>query len=201
MDQNDIGEQIINEDDAVLLKRNAKDSVFGDLFGEIHYLIQLYRALHPEDTSTTEQDITDVTINNAFINGQYNDLGFRIRNRLLVLVEAQSTWSVNIIIRALMYLMQTYNRYFTETDTDLYSSVKIELPKPELYVVFTGNRKSIPEYMTLQEEFFNGEDIAINAKVKVISESNSDDIINQYIIFTKVLDEQVKVHGRTRKAI
>ena len=48
-----------------LLKHKAKDSVFTDLFGDVHYLIQLYRALHPEDTTSTEQDIANVTIKNV----------------------------------------------------------------------------------------------------------------------------------------
>ena len=146
-------------------------------------------------------DIADVTIRNAMTNDQYNDLGFRIGNRLLVLVEAQSTWTVNIVIRIMMYLMTTYNRYFTENQIDLYSSVKAEVPKPELYVVYTGKRKNLPEYLTFQDEFFDGEDITVNAKVKVISFSGSDDIVNQYIVFTQVLDEQVKIYGREKVAV
>jgi len=46
-------------------------------------------------------------------------------------------------------------------------------------------------------------DTTINMKqddgiVKVISVSDSGDIINQYIIFSQVLDEQVKMLGRTK---
>lgn len=189
------------QNNAPFLKHKVKDSVFTDLFGNVHYLIQLYKALHPEDTAATEKDIVNVTIKNVMTNNQYNDLGFMIGNRLMVLVEAQSTWSVNIVMRILMYLMSTYNQYFTENGIDLYSEVKAEIPKPELYVVFTGDRKSVPEYITLQDEFFGGEDICINAKVKVIAGGDSDDIISQYIVFTRVLTEQVKQYGRTREAI
>ncbi len=53
-----------------------------------------------------------------------------------MVMEAQSVWSVNIIIRALMYLMQTYNEYFRERKANLYSSTKVEMPRPELYVIF-----------------------------------------------------------------
>lgn len=200
----DVSEETGQEVEVVpkpVVKRNTKDSVFEDLFSNPHYLFQMYKALHPEDTTARESDIEDVTIKNAMTNDQYNDLGFRIGNRLLVLVEAQSTWSVNIVIRILMYLMTTYNQYFTENKIDLYSSVKAEIPKPELYVVYTGKRKNLPDYLTLQEEFFDGEDVSVNAKVKVISAGKSDDIIHQYIVFTQVLDEQVKIHGKTRGAI
>ena len=38
-------------------------------------------------------------------------------------------------------------------------------------------------------------------KAKVIYESDKDDIINQYIVFCKVFNEQTKQHGMTRKAV
>ena len=45
------------------------------------------------------------------------------------------------------------------------------------------------------------EDISLDVKVKMIYGDNEDDIIGQYVIFTKVYDEQRKLYGRTRKAI
>ncbi|MCM1223421.1 MAG: hypothetical protein NC548_54130, partial [Lachnospiraceae bacterium] len=41
----------------------------------------------------------------------------------------------------------------------------------------------------------------IDVKVKVICENDTDSIINQYIIFSKVYDEQRTKYGRTKKAI
>ena len=56
--------------------------------------------------------------------------------------------------------------------------------------------------MILSEEFFpDMEDISLDVKVKMIYGDNEDDIIGQYVIFTKVYDEQRKLYGRTRKAI
>lgn len=183
------------------IKHKAKDSVFTDLFGNMKYLFQLYRALHPEDKKATEADIVNVTLKNVLTNNIFNDLGFRIGNRIMILVEAQSTWTVNIIIRMLMYLMQTYNQYYKDINADLYDETKVDMPEPELYVIYTGKKKNVPEYITLQNEFFGGKDIAINAKVKVITASKKKNIINQYISFTKILDEQVTKFGRTREAI
>ena len=68
MEQNQKVEQATGDAGASYVKHTAKDSVFTDLFGNTRYLIQLYRALHPEDTVTTEQDIFDVTINNVLTN-------------------------------------------------------------------------------------------------------------------------------------
>lgn len=59
-------------------KYTAKDSVFSTLFRDKKYLMQLYRALHPEDAETTEDALTDITIRNVLTNGIYNDLCFRV---------------------------------------------------------------------------------------------------------------------------
>ena len=53
----------------------------------------------------------------------------------------------------------------------------------------------------MSKEFFESADIDIEVKAKVIYESNTDDIINQYIIFCKVFNEQTKQHGMTQKAV
>lgn len=80
-----------------VVKWTVQDSVFTNLFADKKYLIQLYRALHPEDTESTEDDILIVTIHNVLTNGQYNDLGFLVGSSLLLLVEAQFQRSRNIL--------------------------------------------------------------------------------------------------------
>ena len=75
------------------------------------------------------------------------------------------------------------------------------MPIPELYVIYTSDRKNIPDVISLSKEFFDGADIAVDVKVKVICESDADNIINQYIVFCKVYNEQMKLYGRTRKTV
>lgn len=64
-----------------------------------------------------------------------------------------------------MYLVQTYREYFKKTKQNLYKSKKFKMPKPELYVIYTGSRKTRPQEISLSEEFFGGEDICIDVKV------------------------------------
>ena len=182
----------------VMAKRTAKNSVFLDLFQNKSYLLKLYKTLHPEDTTATEDSLTDVTITNVLTDNLYNDLGFIVNNKLMILVEAQSTWTVNILVRILLYLAQSYHEYFQRTSQDYYKSKKVKMPKPELYVIFTGNKGRKPDKISLSKEFFEGTDIDIEVKAKVIYESDTDDIINQYIIFCKVFNEQTKQHGMTK---
>ncbi len=187
--------------DEEVAKHTIKDSVFTDLFQEKKYLIQLYRTLHPEDKDTTEEQLSDITIHNIMTNDVYNDVGFMVGGKLLILTEAQATWTENIAVRILIYLMVTYQDYIKKTKQNVYKSKKIRLPKPEMYVIYTGDRKEHPEYISLAEEFFGGLNIFLDAKVKVLYGSDEGDIISQYVTFTKVYDEQRKLHGRTRKAV
>ena len=189
------------KEDTKIMKRTIKDSVFTNLFQDKKYLIQLYQALHPEDKEVTEDKLTDVTIENVLTDNIYNDLGFMVGNRLLILVEAQSTWTVNIIIRALMYLIQTYHNYFERTKQSLYKSKKVQIPMPELYVIYTGDRKTKPSEISLSKEFFDGKECCLDVKVKMIYDGKEGDIINQYVIFTKVCNEQIALYGRTQKSV
>lgn len=191
----------MEEMEECIAKRRIKDSIFTNLFGEKKYLIQLYRTIHPEDIRTTESELTDITIKNILTDGLYNDLGFRVGNKVVILVEAQSTWTMNIIVRILMYLVQTYHNYFEHEKMDLYSSKKIQLPKPELYVIYTGERTARPDIISLSEEFFDGQVSAVEVKVKMLYGEKGNDIISQYVNFTKVYNEQLKQYGRTRKAV
>ena len=186
---------------ADVMKRTIKDSVFTNLFQDKKYLLQLYKALHPEDNDITEDKLTDITIKNVLTDNIYNDLGFVVGNRLVILVEAQSTWTMNIIIRALMYMVQTYHDYFNRTKQNLYKSTKVKMPVPEIYVIYTGDRKTRPSKVTLAKEFFEGKQSCIDVKVKMIYDGEDGDIINQYVIFTKVCNEQMALHGRSQKAI
>ncbi|MFG6378553.1 MAG: hypothetical protein K1W19_09620 [Lachnospiraceae bacterium] len=184
-----------------IAKRKTKDSVFLDLFQNKSYLLKLYKTLHPEDTTATEDSLTNVTIENVLTDNLYNDLGFIVDNKLMILVEAQSTWTMNILVRVLLYLAQSYHEYFQRTSQNYYKSRKVKMPRPELYIIYTGNKGRKPDKIALSKEFFEGVDIDIEVKAKVIYESDTNDIINQYIIFCKVFNEQTKQHGMTRKAI
>ena len=119
------------------IKHTVKDSVFTDIFGTKKYLLQLYQVLHPEDRGTREDDLKNITIKNILVNGLYNDLGFQVGERVIILVESQSSWTMNIIVRALLYLAQTYQDYLDTQGQDIYGSKKVSLPKPEIYVIYT----------------------------------------------------------------
>lgn len=104
-------------------KHTIKDSVFTNLFQDKKYLLQLYKTLHPEDTEVTEDKLSDITIHNIMTNEIYNDVGFIVGEKLLILTEAQSSWTENIAVRILIYLMVTYQDYIRKKNK-MYTSVK-----------------------------------------------------------------------------
>ena len=182
-------------------KRNAKDAVFINLFKRPNYLFQLYQSLHPEDKEVQPSDLTHATLESHMVIQQYNDLAFLVRNKLLILLEAQASWSMNIIIRILLYLADSWLKYINSNELDLYGSKVLELPVPEFYVVYTGNRKKRPSEISLKHDIFGGKDIGVDIRVKVLYGGEEGNILDQYVNFTKVLDQQFKIYGRNLQAV
>ena len=167
--------------------REVKDSVFTNLFARKKYTLELYKALFPDDTDTlTEDDFDIITLENVLMRDMYNDLGILVKNRLILLVEAQSTWSRNITFRMFMYLAGVYKEYIIEHEIDLYTDRVPKLPEPELFVIYTGENKNIPNTLSLSDTFFSGKK-AIDLNVKVITDGKDGDIIYQYVAFTLLL--------------
>jgi hypothetical protein len=193
-----LAEKSINENVA---KRTIKDSVFSDLFRIKKYLLMMYMVFHPEDSDVKEKDLKDITINNVMTNKLYNDLAFTVKDKLFVLVECQTTWSWNIIIRFLLYLAQEYQEYFIRTKQSLYRNKKVKMPRPELYLIYTGRKGNKPDKISLSKDFFGGKEAGLDIEVNVIYADKKNNIIDQYITFTRVYDEQRKKFKTTREAV
>ena len=97
--------------------------------------------------------------------------------------------------------------YLAQTKQPLYINMKVQILESELYVIYTGSRQERPVEMSLSREYFGGMECAVDVKVKMIydgtvsEETGGGDIINQYVFFTKICNEQVKLYGRIKKAI
>ena len=184
------------------LNREVKNSVFLDMFSRKEYLIQLYRDLHPEDTGITEADIRVVTIQNVLTDKPYNDLGFMAREKLLILGEAQSKWSSNIIFRLWGYGFDSLMNHVTAEDLDIYAKAKVDLPDVEAFVIHTGKDKVADveigsdgeEYISLNQTFFNGESGKPEFRARVIRTDNVSGILEEYLVFCQIFDEQRSAH-------
>jgi hypothetical protein len=115
-----------------------KSSVFSTLFSDHDVLRELYSALEgvelPPDTPI---DIN--TLSKIFVKGQINDLSFTIDNRLIVLIEHQSTINNNMPLRMLLYVADIYQRIIDKKA--MYQNKLIEIPTPEFIVLYNGKDK------------------------------------------------------------
>ena len=184
-----------------IVRRDIKASVFTDLFSQPKYALLLYKTLHPEDLTAKESDVRIVTIDNVLTDNLYNDLGFMVRDKLLVLAEHQTKWTVNILPRIFLYLAHTWQEFFKTFHYDLHSVAKVFIPRAELYMIYTGSRKNRPKRISLNEEFWGDEDYSVDLRVNVLYGGKKSDIVSQYVEFTHVCDEQIELYGRTEKAI
>ena len=182
------------------LKRAGKDSIFIDLFHQPKYALELAKALNPS-MELTENDIEFVTLHSVLMIRPYNDLGLLVKENLLICSEAQSTWSLNVLVRMFMYLAETYHRYIqNHKEMNLYGSKKIKIPTPKCYVIYTGQNKDAPETLSLAEEFFT-KDSPLDLKIKALKTEGKGNIIEEYIRFCHILDEQVKLYGQNKQAV
>lgn len=181
----------------------AKDTVFRDVFSNPRYTLQLYKVFHPEDTETTIDDIKNVTINNILTTDIYNDLGFMVGERIIIMTEAQSTWSVNIITRLILYFAETVKRKIIDEDIDIYRSKLVHIPKPEFYVVYCGRKPDDVknEYFTFSGDIMEGQNSSVEVTVKIIKDESKDNILGQYLEFTRILYRNFDKYGKTRRAI
>jgi len=182
------------------VKKNIKSSVFTHLFSIPKFKKELYLSLHPNDKYINEKDIKIYTLSSIFTNIQINDLGLLVKEVLLLLVEAQSTWTVNILPRMLQYVAESINRYVHDTKQNLYSTKQVTLPKPELYVLYTGSKIIKEKMLSFKKTFYNN-DSPIEVKVNVITLNNSNKLIKEYIKFTKIIDVNNKKYGYTKNSI
>ena len=152
--------------------------------------------MHTEDTTTTVDDIQIDTLETILINGIHNDLGFLVnhdgKSKYVILMEAQTKWTDNMTLRILLYLAETYRRYLMQTQQSEHSTKRVHLPKPELYVVYTGE-KNIPEKISFKDTYFDGE-APIDLVVNVLRTSDKNTLYGQYIAFCKVYTEQRKIY-------
>ena len=173
------------------INRQAKNSVFLNLFIRKEYQRRLYRELFPDDTTITEDDLELITLDNVLTVHSYNDLDLMARERLIVLAEAQSTWTPNIIFRLADYYYDSAMKFLTMRNADLYGSTKVDVPDVEAYVIYTGNKEIKEEELSLNETFFGGDPDKPEFKAKIICGDYKGGIIEEYMGFCRVWDSLV----------
>ena len=145
-----------------------KSSVFSKLFSNPDVLRELYSALSgvtiPADT------LIDInTLSNVLIKGLINDVSFTIGNRLIVLIEHQSSINENMPLRLLLYITHVYEKIINRKK--LYHKKRVKIPAPEFIVLYNGSAP-YPEQkeIKLSEAFMDIEDLKLPENNKICLE-------------------------------
>ena len=164
--------------------RNHKDSLFIDLFckdkeGKQNF-ISLYNALHNTNLDLATTTVQEVNIENVLYMALSNDIAMLVDNKLVVLVEHQSTINENMPLRLLEYVSRIYEQLIPSEDR--YEKKMIKIPYPEFFVFYNGTEDypvetelRLSDAFIFPDEKYNvkSSDLTIEIKVKIIN-INSD---------------------------
>jgi len=134
------------EDEMSKLNREYKNSVFKDLFSDEAAVLKLYNAL-TNSHFTLDDGLNFTTLENALFMDRLNDISFTIGDKLVVLIEHQSSVNENMPLRALMYIGRVYEKIIDSRA--IYRSMLFTIPTPEFYVLYNGE-KDYPDEVTLR---------------------------------------------------
>ena len=160
--------------------RKHKDSLFIDLFckdkveGKENF-ISLYNALHQSKLDLASTELKEVNIENVLYTVRSNDIAMLVDDRLVVLLEHQSTINENMPLRLLEYVSRVYEQLIPIRTR--YKRKAMKLPYPEFYVFYDG-KDSYPAEKTLKlsdafiipdKKYLKKKNISLEILVKVIN--------------------------------
>lgn len=159
--------------------RNYRDSVFKMLFNDLALIPELYRDITRHEVKD-KSSAKIITLSDTLYKNRINDLGFTIDDKLLVLVEQQSTYNPNMSLRMLLYVAREYESLLD--NKFIYRSTLQQIPTPEFYVLYFGR----PEDPCLAEMKLSdaykvpdgGQNYYLELKVKQFN-LNSSEFVNR----------------------
>jgi len=185
------------------VNKKHKDSMFSSLFGNPDILRELYSAI--EGIALPPDIPVDInTLSGVIFKDKINDLSFTIDNRLVVLIEHQSTINNNIPLRLLIYMAKVYEKIVNMKK--VYQTKLEKIPYPEFIVLYNGKDK-YPDYSELRlSDAFKGIEglkladtipLELTAKVYNINQGHNSEILrkcktldNYSIFVNKIRDYQ-----------
>ena len=188
--------------------RKYKDSIFRKLFGTKEEIIPLYNQISGNHLDeNTEVEI--ITLSDTMFLKQVNDLGFRIEDRLIVLVEQQSTLNENMALRMLLYVAREYEKILD--NKILYREKMVKIPEPEFYILYNGKKRlsTVRSKLLLSDMYIHkSQNVALDLQATII-DINSDEFVQtlentslyQYIVAVKELQKCFDSHGDLQDCI
>lgn len=145
-----------------------KDTVFRKLFNEKSKALELYNAI--TGNNYTKASIIELcTLDDTLYTPRKNDLAFTVEDKLILIVEHQSTINNNMPLRMLLYLAREYEKILDTSS--IYKNTLIKIPTPELIVLYNGTGKQPLEKILKLSDAFKVplEENFVELKVKLIN--------------------------------
>jgi predicted transposase YdaD len=147
--------------------------------------LELYSAIsgksYPKSTK-----IEIVTLSDVLYMNQINDIAFVLEDRLIVLIEHQSSVNSNMPLRMLQYLSAEYAMIVDRKS--LYKQKRIMIPSPEFIVLYNGDKK-FPDYkeLKLSDSYnFKTSDLYLELVVKIynINKGRNADMASRSLVLS-----------------
>jgi len=126
--------------------REFKNSVFTELFKGEDTLLELYNALSGSNYGI-DTKIEINTLEGILNVYAMNDISFTIDDKIVFLVEHQSSINANLPVRLLMYIARVYEKIIDRKA--IYRQKLMKIPKPEFVVLYNG-KDAFPDEKTLR---------------------------------------------------
>ena len=159
-----------------VVNRKYKDSVFVDLFSNDQTassnFLSLYNALHGTNLDSAVP-LKALRLEQVMYMAFYNDVSYLVDNKMIVLVEHQSTINPNMPIRCLEYVVRLYEMLLDSQER--YARQIVKIPTPEFYVFYNGKEEYPSEtVLQLSDAFMTKEEERVlELKVRVLNINKS----------------------------
>jgi len=187
----------MDNENNISANRKYKDSVFTLLFGQNDKLAELYNAIN--GTDYTPDDINITTLKNVVFVGHVNDIAFTLGDRLIVLIEHQSSINPNMPLRFLLYIARHYLEIID--NGAMYSSRLVKIPMPEFIVLYNGKEDYDEQstlYLSDAFEYKEVGSLELTVKVYNVNKGCNSGImsrsgtLNEYAIFVAKVRENIE---------
>jgi hypothetical protein len=166
----------------VAVNREFKDTIFTWLFNNREALLELYNAIRGTNYGA-DANVFITTLENVLSYGRHNDLSFVLDDRLVVLIEHQSTLNNNMPLRMLLYVAAVYEKWLDKNVKDaIFRERMLEIPLPEFIVLYNGVAPMADEVILKLSDMFKtrGLEYPVNLELVVrvinINKGHNEDL-------------------------
>ena len=182
------------------LNREFKSTLFATLFDDKDTLLDLYNAVADSDLPKgTPVEIA--TLDDILFTDRRNDIAFVLDDKIVILVEHQSSLSENMPLRLLIYLARVYEKLID--NTAIYKRKLLKIPKPDFIVLYNGTAPFPDEAVLRLSDAYReipetssafGGSLELEVRVVNINEGRNESMVRK----CETLDGYIRFVGKAR---